>query len=105
MIGGCSSKSAIFPLKRSKYQYSIHQMKDIIFLYLLTYLNLRINVKIENGIWKCIFLTYFLVVHISISNVLYGLKVSVHVSDIRFEGNVSQILILGLTFYFMQKNG
>ena len=56
MIGGRSSKNAIFPLKRPKCQYSIHNMKDIIFLCLLTYLNLRINGKIENGMEKDFFL-------------------------------------------------
>ena len=65
MIGGRSSKSAIFPLKRSKYQYSMHQMKDNIFLYLLTYLNLRINGKMENGIWKSIFFTFIFWLSIS----------------------------------------
>ena len=70
MIGGRSSKSAIFPLKRPKCQYSIHQMKDIIFLCLLTYLNLRMNVKIENGTENIFFYFYFLIVHISINKIL-----------------------------------
>ena len=52
-----------------------------------------------------IFLLLFLTVHISINFVLDGLKFSVHVPDIHVEGTVSQIFVLGLSFYFMSKNG
>ena len=55
---GRSTKRAIFQLRWFKYQYVIHQMKDIIFLYLLTYLNLMINVKLENKIWKSNIFTF-----------------------------------------------
>ena len=48
---------------------------------------------------------YFLVVHISADNVLFGLKMSTHVSNIHVEGPVSQIFVLDLSFYFMPKNG
>ena len=48
---------------------------------------------------------YFLVVHISADNVLYGLIFFTHVSNIPVEGTVSQIFVLGLSFYFMAKNG
>ena len=79
MIGGCSSKSAIFQLKMLKYHCGVYQMKDIIFLYLLKYLNLMINVKVENGIWKRnYFYYYFFLLSISqlimYSMPLYGLK-------------------------------
>ena len=103
---GRSSKRAIFSLKRLKYQYTIYQMKEVIFLYLLKSLNIRISVKVENGTSKSLFFYfYFLIVHISTNNVLFGLKVWVYVRNIRSEGTVSQILVLGLSFYFMQKNG
>ena len=57
-MGGRSSKRAIFSLKRLKYQYTIYQMKEVIFLYLLTSLNIRISVKVENGTSKSNFLTF-----------------------------------------------
>ena len=63
-----------------------------------------INVKLENVIWKSIFYTfYLLIVHISTKNVFDGLKFWVLVSNIRFEGTVFQIFVLGIFFYFMQK--
>ena len=51
------------------------------------------------------FYFYFLVVHISTDNVLYSLKRFTHVNYIRVEGTVSQILVLGLSCYFISKNG
>ena len=54
---------------------------------------------------KYFFYFYFLIAHTSTINVLDGLKFWVHISNISFEGTVSQILVLGLIFYFMQKNG
>ena len=51
------------------------------------------------------FYFYFWVVHISTDDILYGLKLFTHVSNIRVEGTVSQISILGLSFYFMPKKG
>ena len=77
-------------------------MKDDILLYLLTYLNIRISRKVEIGIWKNYFFTC--ICWLSIFNyVLYGLKFWVYVSYMRFEGTMSQILILGFSFDFMQK--
>ena len=57
MIEGRSSKSAIFLLRRLIYQCYISNERYF-FLYLLIYLNLRINVKLENGILKSNFLTF-----------------------------------------------
>ena len=54
---------------------------------------------------KLFFDFYFFIVHISTNNALYVLKFWVYVGIIRFEGIVSQILILGFSFYFMQTNG
>ena len=51
------------------------------------------------------FYFYFLVVHISTNNVRYSLKFFTHVGNIRVEGTVSRIFVLGLSFYFMPKNG
>ena len=48
---------------------------------------------------------YFSIVHISTNIVLKDLKCRVAVGEIRIEGTVSQNLVLGLSFYFMQKNG
>ena len=58
------------------------------------------------GSEKVIFDFYFLIVHISIDNVLYGLNLWAYVGNIRFERTVSQILVyIFFVFFFMQKNG
>ena len=54
---------------------------------------------------KVFFYFYFLVVHISTNNALGGLFFSMLVNNIHVEGTVSQIFVLGITFYFMPKNG
>ena len=46
----------------------------------------------------------FLIVHISTNYALDGLKVWMHVAYIHFEGTLSQISYLGLSFCFMSKN-
>ena len=53
---------------------------------------------------KELFLLLFLIVHISTINALGGLIFSMLVSNIHVEGTVSQIYVLGITFYFMPKN-
>ena len=45
----------------------------------------------------------FLLVHISTNNALGGLIFSMLVSNIHAEATVSQIFVIGFTFYFMQK--
>ena len=56
---------------------------------------------------KYVFNFYFLVVHISTNNLLYGLNFYRHVDNIHVEGtvSVSQIFVLCLGFHFMPKNG
>ena len=54
---------------------------------------------------KVIFLLIFLIVHISTNIGLDGLKFWLHVPSIHVEGTVSQIFDLGLSSYFMSKNG
>ena len=54
---------------------------------------------------KVLFYFYFLIVHISTINALGYLFFSMLVSNIHVEGTVSQIFVLGITFYFMPKNG
>ena len=44
-----------------------------------------------------------MIVRISTKSVLDGIKLWVHLSNIRLEGTVSQIFVLGLSLYFMQK--
>ena len=39
-------------------EYFIHQMKEIIFFYLLMYLILKMDMKVENGIGKSIFFAF-----------------------------------------------
>ena len=68
------------------------------------YLIMWINVKVENGLCKCDFFNfYLLVVNISADNVLYGLNYFKLVSNIRVQGTVSQTFVLGLSSYFMLK--
>ena len=47
----------------------------------------------------------FFIVHISTNSALDGLKFWMHVPNIHFEGTLSQIVVLGLSFHFMSKNG
>ena len=48
---------------------------------------------------------YFLNIDISVAIKVFDLKFSVCVLGIVFEGSMSQIFYLGLSFYFMSKNG
>ena len=57
------------------------------------------------GYGKVFFYFYFLIAHTSTINVLDGLKFWVHISNISFEGTVSQILVLGLIFILCKKTG
>ena len=57
------------------------------------------------GSEKVLFLLLFFIVHISTINALGGLFLSMLVSNIHVEGTVSQIFVLGITLYFMPKNG
>ena len=54
---------------------------------------------------KVFFCVLFSNVHISTNFILGGLKFGVHVTNIRVEGIVSQIVVLCLSFHFMSKNG
>ena len=58
MMRGLSGKRGLIPLQKLGFACLIHQMNEIIFLYLSMYSILRINVKIENGIWKPYFFTF-----------------------------------------------
>ena len=51
------------------------------------------------------FCLLFLIFHISTNFALDGLKFWLHVADIHVEGTMSQIFYLGLSFWFMSKNG
>ena len=58
----------------------------------------------ENGKWylkNLFFYFYFSIVHISTNYALDSLRFWMHVSNIAVEGTVSQIFVLGLSFYFI----
>ena len=75
MMGGLSGKRGLIPLQKLGFTCIIHQMNEIIFLYLSMYSILRINVKIENSTWKPYFVYfYFSNVHISTNYALDGLS-------------------------------
>ena len=87
-----------------EFQCIIHQMKGIIFLYLLIYLTLKININVKVNIRKCYFFDiYFSIVHISSNNVLDSLNFCRHVGNIGLEGTVSQIIFLNPAFLFYAK--
>ena len=93
------------------FQCFIHQMKGIIFLYMLIYLILRKNKRKQIYMERCFFYFYFSIVHISSNNVIGSLNVCKHVSNIHVEGTVSQIFFpyhsffvkKRVTFYFIFK--
>ena len=76
-------------------------MKDINVPYLLVYSILKKSRKLCLKMNSFI----FLIVYISTNFALKGLKFWMDETDIGREGAVSQILFLGLGFYFMSKNG
>ena len=84
MIGGLSGKTALFPFQKLEVSCIIHQIKEVIFIYLAI---------------------YFLIVHISACFVIGGLKFGMHVTHTGVEGTVSQIFVLCLSFHLMPKNG
>ena len=50
MMRGLYAKRALFPQQKLEITCIIHHIEDIIVLYLIMYLILRKNVKIENGV-------------------------------------------------------
>ena len=104
MIEGRSSKREIFPLKRLKYKYVIHQMKDIFFLSTNI---VKSDDKCKIRKWdleKYFFYFNFLIVHISPKNVLDGLKFWVHVSSL--QGNcVSDFCFMSYFLVLCKKTG
>ena len=79
-------------------------MKEVFFLYLMICFILTNDVK-KKMVSEKVFYFYYLIVHISTNNTLRGLIFSMLVYNIHVEGTVSQIFVLGLTFYLMPKNG
>ena len=67
------------------------------------YVILEIDMKFKICIQKDFFGFYFSIVHISTNVVLRNLKSRVAIGEIHVEGNVSQNLVLGFSFYSMQK--
>ena len=75
------------------------------------YFSLSIDISNYKSKWKSrkwdleklFFDFHFLIVYISTNNVLYALKLWVYVGNIHFEGTVSQMVILGFSFYFIKK--
>ena len=59
----------------------------------------------NNKLKNCIFDKIFLNVHFSITIAYKDFKFCLLSPHTYFEGTVSQILDLGLSFYFMSKNG
>ena len=57
MMRGFSGKRGLIPLQKLGFTCILHQLNEIIFLYLSMYSFLRINVKIENGTSKPYFFT------------------------------------------------
>ena len=47
---GLYAKRALFPQQKLEITCIIHQIEDIIVLYLMMYFILRENVKVENGV-------------------------------------------------------
>ena len=105
MIGDCPFKVAVSPFQIMAIQYGIHQIKGSIFLYLLMYVILEIDMKFKICIQKYFFGFYFSIVHISTNIVFRNLESRVAIGEIHVEGTVSQNLVLGLSFYSMQKKG
>ena len=81
-------------------------MKVYIFLYLLVYLIMGIDVTIQYCIWKSECFTVIFQSSIS-PQIMYlevgGLHLSIHANNISEEITVSQIADLGLRFHFMPK--
>ena len=50
MMRGLSGNKALFLVQKLGLIYSIHQMKELIFHYLLIYMILRINIEVENSL-------------------------------------------------------
>ena len=50
MMRGLSAKIALFPQQKLEMTCIIHQIKDIMVLYLIMYFILRKNIKVENDV-------------------------------------------------------
>ena len=55
---GPSAKIALFQQQKLETTCFIHQIKDIIVLYLMMYFILRKNIKVENDVQKILIMTF-----------------------------------------------
>ena len=65
MMRGLSAKRALFPLRNLEMTFILDQIKEIYLIYLIMVFIMGKNVRVENGVYKFLFLSFTFIVHVS----------------------------------------